>query len=95
MGSWTVVRGVTTNRIRGGRKIAASSPNRGARTRSTVPIRDASPQRAKLSQRSRSPRELWTTISISIRVTDLLAIDARADELGLSRSRFMTEAALK
>jgi hypothetical protein len=72
---------VKTNRVRG-----AHARPRGAF--------DPSPQRAKLQrQRTRKAGELWTVISISIRVDDLLAVDRIAERLGMSRSMLLVEAA--
>lgn len=83
--SWQITRGAKQNRVRemrGGARVAG--------TRRNV---DTSPQRAK-RQSSNGEHVVWTVVSISVRADDLRAIDARADELGVSRSAFLVRAGL-
>lgn len=54
---------------------------------------DTSPQRAKLRNKS-GEGDVWTTVSINVRAEELETIDAHADRLGMSRSRYLSECAL-
>lgn len=80
MKTFQIVRGVTTNRVR----------------EANAKIVDASPQRARhryYTADERTRGKVYTTICIAIPVEDLIAIDAEAGRLGVSRSQYLRDAA--
>ena len=83
--TWQITHGVKSNRVREMRG--------GARVRGVRRVLDPSPQRAK-RQSSDGGAVVWTVVSVSVRADDLRTIDARADELGVSRSAYLVRAGL-
>lgn len=78
--SFRIVRGIKQNRVK--------------RVKWREGKYDRSPQRAKLRRNQAAPGASWTAISVCLPVDALIAIDARADEMNMSRSAYLVWRAL-
>lgn len=88
----TIERGVKTNRVRV-RKRPGGDPIAGPEVAPEARRGRQRPTKGRFRADPSRPRG-WKAIGVSVAPEELAAIDARAEELGLSRSRLMTVGAL-